>query len=129
MIEQATGRSIVVMNESFASTTAEDQLLLGRRILERLIGMDLLAVYVTFIDELSRLGPSVVSMLSMVAPDNPAQRTFKVLRRPADGRAYAMVLAEAHGLSYAAVSYTHLDVYKRQAPRSAVGAEAPWRAP
>jgi DNA mismatch repair ATPase MutS len=104
MIDQATGRSIVVMNESFASTTSEDQLLLGRRILERLIGMDVLAVYVTFIDELSRLGPSVVSMLSMVAPDNPAQRTFKVLRRPADGRAYAMVLAEAHGLSYAAVT-------------------------
>jgi hypothetical protein len=104
MIEQATGRSIVVMNESFASTTAEDQLLLGRRILERLIGMDLLAVYVTFIDELSRLGPSVVSMMSTVAPDNPAQRTFKVVRRPADGHAYAMVLAEAHGLSYAAVT-------------------------
>jgi hypothetical protein len=104
MIEQATGRSIVVMNESFASTTAEDQLLLGRRILKRLIGMDVLAVYVTFIDELSRLGPSVVSMLSTVAPDNPAQRTFKVVRRPADGRAYAMVLAEAHGLSYAAVT-------------------------
>jgi hypothetical protein len=43
-------------------------------------------------------------MMSTVAPDNPAQRTFKVLRRPADGRAYAMVLAEAHGLSYAAVT-------------------------
>jgi DNA mismatch repair ATPase MutS len=104
MVEQATGRSIVAMNESFASTTSEDQLLLGRRILERLIGMDVLAVYVTFIDELSRLGPSVVSMLSTVAPDNPAQRTFKVVRRPADGHAYAMVLAEAHGLSYAAVT-------------------------
>jgi hypothetical protein len=92
------------MNESFASTTTDDQLLMGRRILERLIGMDVLAVYVTFIDELSRLSPSVVSMLSMVAADNPSQRTFKVLRRPADGRAYAMVLAEAHGLSYAAVT-------------------------
>ena len=30
--------------------------------------------------------------------------TFKVVRRPADGHAYAMVLAEAHGLSYAAVT-------------------------
>lgn len=99
-LQRATSRSVVVMNESFASTTSDDQLFLGREIIGRFIAMDVLAVYVTFIDELSRLGPSVVSLMSTVRPDNPAERTFKVIRRTADGRAYAMVLAEAHGLTY-----------------------------
>jgi DNA mismatch repair protein MutS len=104
MLGRATSRSVVVMNESFASTTSDDQLFLGREIIGRLIEMNVLAVYVTFIDELSRLGPSVISMMSTVRSDNPAERTFKVVRKPADGHAYAMVLAEAHGLTYDAIT-------------------------
>ena len=104
LLERATPRSVVVMNESFASTTSDDQLFLGREILARLIDLDLLAVYVTFIDELSRLGPSVLSLMSTVLPDDPTQRTFKVVRKPADGRAHALVLAQAHGLTRAAIT-------------------------
>jgi DNA mismatch repair protein MutS len=103
MLRRATSRSVVVMNESFASTTSDDQLFLGREIIGRLMELGVLAVYVTFIDELSRLGPAVVSLVSTVRPDNPAERTFRVVRRPADGHAYAMVLAEAHGLTYDAI--------------------------
>lgn len=103
MLRTATNCSVVIMNESLASTTAEDALLLGREVIERLIKLDVLGVYVTFIDELSRLGPSVVSMVSTVAPDNPAERTFKVVRRPADGRAYAKAIAEKHGLTYRSI--------------------------
>jgi len=99
MLGQATDRSVVIMNESLASTTADDSLFLGRQVIGQLMELGALAVYVTFIDELSRLGPSVVSMVSTVVPDNPAERTFKVVRRPADGRAYAQAIAEKHGLS------------------------------
>lgn len=99
MLSEASSRSVVIMNESLASTTAEDALLLGREVIAKLIELDALAVYVTFIDELSRLGPSVVSMASTVVPENPAERTFKVVRRPADGRAYATSIAEKYGLT------------------------------
>lgn len=99
LLRQATGRSVVIMNESFASTTAQDSLLLGREVIGRLVELDALAVYVTFIDELSRLGPTVVSMVSTVDAQNPAERTFKILRKPADGRAYALAVAEKHGLT------------------------------
>lgn len=99
MLREASDRSVVIMNESLASTTAEDALLLGREVIVKLVELDVLGVYVTFIDELSRLGPSVVSMVSTVVPDNPAERTFKVVRRPADGRAFAKAIAEKHGLT------------------------------
>ena len=56
-------------------------------------------VLVTFVDELSRLGPAVVSMVSLVDPDDPTVRTLKVVRRAADGRAYADALAARYGLS------------------------------
>jgi hypothetical protein len=39
-------------------------------------------------------------MASTVAPQDPTVRTFKVVRKPADGRAYAQALAAAHGLTY-----------------------------
>jgi len=99
VLQHATGDSIVIVNEGFASTTVSDALFIGREILQRIIDKGCLGVYVTFIDELSRLGEAAVSMVSTVVPENPTQRTFKVVRKPADGRAYAMAIAEKYGLT------------------------------
>jgi DNA mismatch repair protein MutS len=91
---------VVVVNESFSSTTVADALFIGARVLEKLLEIGALVVYVTFIDELSRLPEATVSMVAEVLPEGPSVRTFKLSRRPADGRAYAMALARKHGLSY-----------------------------
>jgi DNA mismatch repair protein MutS len=100
ILEEATGDSIVILNEIFASTTLNDAVYLGTEVLKRLTELGCLAVCVTFVDELSSLNEATLSMVATVAPDDPSQRAFKIVRRPADGRAYAWALADKYGLSY-----------------------------
>ena len=100
ILAEATPRSVVILNEIFTSTTMQDALVLSKEILSRLIALDVLCVCVSFLEELSRLGPATVSMVSTVRPEDPASRTFKVVRQVADGRAYAMAIAERYGLTY-----------------------------
>jgi DNA mismatch repair protein MutS len=100
ILRAATPGSIVVLNEIFTSTTLDDARFLGKKLLTKVMRLDALCVYVTFVDELASLGEQVVSMMSTVVPDNPTERTYKVVRKPADGLAYALALAEKHGLTY-----------------------------
>ncbi|RPF28029.1 MutS-like protein [Georgenia muralis] len=103
MLERASSESVLILNEIFTSTTLEDARLLGERVLRRIIALDCLAVYVTFVDELSDLSPSTVSMVSAVRPEDPTERTYRLERRRADGLAYAAALAQKYGLGYEAL--------------------------
>lgn len=100
ILEAASERSILVMNESFGSTTLADGLLVGSEIVRQIIELGCLCVFVSFIDELALLRPETVSMMSTVVAEDPSQRTFKIERKPADGLAYAAALAAKYRLGY-----------------------------
>jgi len=99
VLATATSKSFLIMNESFASTAPSDALLLGRMILEKITTLDMLCVLVTFIDELASFSQATVSMVAAVNPADISQRTFQLIRRPADGRAYAMAIADKYRLT------------------------------
>ena len=53
ILRAATPASIVILNETFASTTVHDARFLGTKLITKLIRLGALGVYVTFVDELA----------------------------------------------------------------------------
>jgi len=99
-LKAATASSIFIMNELFDSTTYDDALYLSEQIIRKLLAKKIITVWVTFIDALTLISPQIVSLMSMVDTADLTRRTFKICRKPADGLAYALSLAEKYGLTY-----------------------------
>ena len=97
--EAATKDSVILINEIFASTTVEDAVKLGVHMMKYLEDLGAIAIVVTFLDELATLSSHEVSLMTEVAGEEDHTRTFKIVRKAPDGRAFAMDIAKKYGLS------------------------------
>lgn len=100
ILNQATERSLVLINEIFASVSHSDGLYLGTQMMELLERIGCMAVCVTFLEELASCGAHTVSMTSRILPETSDRRSYQILQHAPDGHAYALSLLEKKGLTY-----------------------------
>ncbi len=100
ILGKATTNSLLILNEIFTSTALKDAISLSKKILYKIIDLDCLCVFVTFLEECSTLCEKTISMVSTIEPNNPTIRTYKIIRKPADGLSYAISIAEKYHLTY-----------------------------
>jgi DNA mismatch repair protein MutS len=96
--------SVVILNDAFNSTTADDALALDRELLHEIRGVGATAVVVTFLGELASFDAATVSVTCVEDPSEPTRPTYRLERGPADPLAHARAMARAHGLDRASVT-------------------------
>ena len=101
IVRDAPERSVIILNELFSSTTNYDAHRLGRRVLDTFAEKGQTCLYVTHISQLAG-EQDAVSLVACV-DERDGRKTFRIARKPADGRAYAAPLLEKHRLSARAI--------------------------
>lgn len=115
IFERATRHSLILLNESLASTSAAESLILGRDVIRALRLLGVRAIFATHLLDLaaecenlnqSTDGDSqIISVVSQVIvqeenSENPVQRTYIIKPGPPMQRSFAIELAARYGISY-----------------------------
>jgi DNA mismatch repair ATPase MutS len=100
MMSKVTERSFVIINEIFTSAASYDSFIMGKRVLDFFMDRRCLGVYVTHIYELTNQDTRIVSMVAALREDNSNVRSFRIVRKPADGISYADTIVSKYQLSY-----------------------------
>ncbi|MGE4547369.1 MAG: DNA mismatch repair protein MutS [Desulfurella sp.] len=96
ILDNTTSNSILIFNEVFSSTTYDDALFLSKQILKIILEKGCLCIWVTFMDELCKTEKTASFVASI---DQSQNRTFKIVRKPPDGLAYAMSIVSKYNLT------------------------------
>jgi hypothetical protein len=108
IFDLASAHSLVLLNETFASTSPSEGTYLARDVLMALRALGARAVFATHLHdvaaELDALNAApgsahIFSLVATVAADS-STRTFKIIARPPEGQSYARDIAERYGVSY-----------------------------
>lgn len=100
MMAEKPGNRFVILNELFTTAATYDAFVMGQRVLKHFTEQGYLGVYVTHIAELTKAGGGVVSLVALADENDHRKRTFRIVRKEAEGIGYAGDIVEKHRLGY-----------------------------
>ena len=100
MMQEMEGNSFVVLNELFTTAATYDAFVMGQKVIRHFTEQGCLGVYVTHIAELTKAGDDVVSLVALADEHDHKKRTFRVVRKEAEGIGYAGDIVDKHRLGY-----------------------------
>ena len=100
MLKKEAGNRFVILNELFTTAATYDAFVMGQRVLRHFIEEGCLGVYVTHVSELAKAGDGVVSLVALADEQDHRKRTFRIIRKEAEGIGFAGDIVEKHRLSY-----------------------------
>jgi DNA mismatch repair ATPase MutS len=111
LFDSATGRSLLLLNESLASTNASEALVVAEEMLTALRRIGTRTLYATHLHEIAgRLeelneptdaGPKIGALTAETIWDGDAvRRTYRITEGTPYGKSFARDLAQRHGISY-----------------------------
>jgi DNA mismatch repair protein MutS len=116
IFQRATRYSLILLNESLASTSVRESVFIGRDVLRIMRVMGVRAIFATHLHDLAlecaalndnTPGDSpIVSLISVVDVDNEhtngssVHRTYRIVRGQPTGNSYAIELAAKYGISF-----------------------------
>ena len=105
MLEDLDNRSVVILNELFTSAPTADALTMSRDLLKRLLSRNAICFYVTHTFEIAFDSDDYVSLVATVVEDGSYRRTYRIVRKRADGAAYANSIVSKYKLDYSHINY------------------------
>ena len=105
MFEDLDNHSVVILNELFTSAPTMDSLAMSRDMMKRLMARNAIVFYVTHTFEIAFDSDDYVSLVATVVEDGSFRRTYRIIRKQADGVAYANSIANKYKLDYSHINY------------------------
>ncbi len=105
MLNGIDNRSVVILNELFTSAPTADALQMSRDLLKRLLSRGAICFYVTHTFEIAFDSDDYVSLVATVVEDGSYRRTFRIVRKQADGVAYANSIVSKYKLDFSHINY------------------------
>ena len=100
MMQEVNGNRFVILNELFTTAATYDAFVMGQRVIRHFADQGCLGVYVTHIAELTKAGDDVASLVALADEKDHKKRTFRVVRKEAEGVGYAGDIVDKHHLGY-----------------------------
>lgn len=100
ILNEQTDNSLIIFNELFTSAPTMDALTMCRSLLSKLLKKKAICFVVTHTFELAFDSDQYVSLVATVVEDGSYRRTYRIVRKPADGIAYANSIVGKYKLDY-----------------------------